>query len=92
MPIKNFTFFALGRDLDQLAPSVGLTLDYSILESLIRSVVTPLPPAALREELKTLSEQHNCDFKDWADHRFVQFTKRDWCPGHPNKKQSSDLT
>lgn len=47
MPIKNFTFFALGRDLDRLAPSFGLTLDYKILESLIRSVVTPLPPAAL---------------------------------------------
>ncbi len=85
MPIKNFTFFALGRDLDQLAPGVGLTLDYSILESLIRSAITPLPPAALREELKILSEQHNCDFIDWAEHRFVQFSKRDSRLGKPNK-------
>ena len=38
MPVKTFTFYNLGRDLDNLAPGFGLTVDYDLLEGLIRSI------------------------------------------------------
>lgn len=75
MPVKAFTFFSLGRDLDNIAPGFGLTVDYEILEGLITSTVSSGPPDHLRDELKQLAEEHSCDFKDWAEHRFVQFVK-----------------
>jgi hypothetical protein len=30
-------------------------------------------PAHLKDELQQLADEHNCDFKDWLEHRFVQF-------------------
>ena len=76
MPVKAFTFFSLGRDLDNLAPGFGLTVDYEILEGLLRSTVASAPPDHLRDELRELALEHKCDFKDWAEHRFVHFVKR----------------
>jgi len=76
MPVKRFTFYSLGRDLDNIAPGFGVTVDYDILEALIRSMPSPQPPAHLREELKELAEEYGCDFKDWEEHRFFQFVKR----------------
>ena len=75
MPIKKFTFYNLGRDLDNLPPGFGLTMDYEILESLIRSAKTPNPPDHLRDELKDLALEHGCAFKDLPRQRFVHFSK-----------------
>ena len=76
MPVKTFTFYNLGRDLDNLAPGFGLTVDYDLLEGLIRSMHSSHPPNHLRDELKDLASEHHCDFSDIADHRFVHFTKQ----------------
>ena len=77
MAIKKFTFYSLGKNLDNIAPGFGLTVDYEILEALIRSASSPQPPDHLRDEFKQLAEEHNCRFEDIAEHRFVHFTKRD---------------
>jgi hypothetical protein len=76
MPMKKFTFYNLGRDLDAIAPGFGLTVDYDILEGLIRSATTSQPPDHLRDEFKLLAREHNCTFSDFAEHRFVHFAKR----------------
>ena len=76
MPLKKFTFYNLGRDLDNLAPGFGLTMDYDILEGLIRSSDAPQPPEHLRDELKQFADGHHCDFRDWSDERFVHFIRR----------------
>ena len=76
MPLRTFTFFRLGQDLDGIAPGFGLTIDYDILEGLIASVRSSQPPAHLRDELQQLAEEHRCDFRDFRDHRFIQFVKR----------------
>ena len=76
MPVKTFTFYSLGRDLDDLAPGFGLTVNYEILESLIRSMHSPHPPDHLRDELKELASEHHCKFNDLADHGFVHFVKQ----------------
>jgi hypothetical protein len=76
MPIRTFTFYHLGRDLDHVAPGFGLTVDYDILESLIETLASSRPPCHLKDELRQLAEEHHCDFKDWSEHRFVQFVKR----------------
>lgn len=75
MPVKKFTFFSLGRDLDNMAPGFGITVDYDILEGLIKTAHTPYPPAHLRDELKELADDHGCDFRDFEESRFVQFFK-----------------
>ena len=75
MPLKKFTFFSLGRDLDGLAPGFGITVDYEILEGLIKTMHSPVPPSHLRDELEELAEEHGCDFTDWSEQRFVQFVK-----------------
>ena len=75
MLLKKFTFYNLGRQLDDLAPGFGLTVDYNILEELIRSAVADHPPDHLRDELTDLALNHHCDFTDWTDHRFVHFVK-----------------
>ena len=74
--MKTFTFYNLGRDLDSIAPGFGLTVDYEILEGLIRSATTPQPPDHLRDEFKNLADAHNCDFNDFGEHRFIHFVKR----------------
>ena len=76
MPVKKLTLFSLSRDLDNIAPGFGLTMDYDILEGLIRSAHTPYPPAHLREELRELAEEHGCEFRDDEENRFVHFLKR----------------
>ena len=76
MPVKRFTFYSLGRDLDNIAPGFGVTVDYDILEGLIKSMHSPYPPAHLREELKQLAKEHGCEFRDWEEKRFVQFVRR----------------
>ena len=76
MPLKAFTFYSLGRDLDNLAPGFGMTVDYNILESLIRSMPSPHPPDHLRDEFRTLAKEHHCEFEDMVEHRFVHFSKR----------------
>ncbi len=76
MPVKTFTFFNLGRDLDNLAPGFGLTMNYDVLESLIRSMPSPHnPPDHLRDELKLLAKKHHCAFSDLPGQRFVHFVK-----------------
>jgi hypothetical protein len=32
-------------------------------------------PADLKQELEQLAKQHDCEFNDWSEHRFVQFVK-----------------
>ena len=76
MPIKKFTFYNLGRNLDNIAPGFGLTVDYDILEGLIRSAHTPEPPHHLRDEFREIAEEHDCEFHDYGEHRFVHFVKR----------------
>ncbi len=76
MPIKAFTFYSLARDLENTAPGFGITIDYDILESLMASIMSSKPPANLKDELRQLADAHNCDFRDWREHRFVQFVKR----------------
>jgi len=76
MPMRTFTFYHLARDLDRIAPGFGLTIDYDILESLIETMASSRPPDHLRDEMKELAQEHLCDFKDWGEHRFVQFVKR----------------
>ena len=76
MPLRTFTFFQLGRDLDGIGPGFDLTVDYEILESLIESVESSRPPNLLRDELRQLANEHHCDFKDWVELRFVHFIKR----------------
>lgn len=76
MPIKAFTFYSLARDLENTAPGFGITIDYDILESLLASITSSKPPANLKDELRQLADAHNCDFRDWREHRFVQFAKR----------------
>ncbi len=75
MPVKTFTFYSLGRDLDNLAPGFGLTMDYDVLEGLIKSMASNAPPDHLRDELKELAREHHCEFKDMAKQRFVHFVK-----------------
>jgi hypothetical protein len=77
MAIKKFTFYSLGRDLDNLAPGFGITVDYEILESLIRAAVSAHPPGHLRDELRQLAEIHHCDFRDFEEQKFVHFTRKD---------------
>ena len=76
MAIKKFTFYSLGRDLGNLAPGFGITVDYDILESLIRSTAGHHPPDHLRDELKELAQLHHCEFRDFEEHRFVHFTRK----------------
>ena len=76
MAMKTFTFYSLGRDLDNVAPGFGVTVDYNILEGLIRSIDSQQPPSHLRDELKLLAEKHDCDFRDYSEHRFIHFAKR----------------
>ncbi len=76
MAIKKFTFYSLGRDLDNLAPGLGITMDYEILEGLIRSANSDHPPDHLRDELKHLAEKHDCNFRDFEDYKFVHFTRK----------------
>ncbi len=76
MAMKNFTFYNLGRALDNVAPGLGMTVDYDILEGLIRSINSRQPPSHLRDEFKRLAEEHDCDFHDWSEHRFIHFVKR----------------
>lgn len=47
MPMRAFTFFQLGRDLDGIGPGFGLTVDSDILESLIEMMVSSQPPKLL---------------------------------------------
>ena len=79
MPLRTFTFFQLGRDLDGIGPGFGLTVDYDILESLIETTESARPPELLRKELQQLAKEHDCNFKDWSEHRFVQFFKNGSC-------------
>ncbi|MCP4185263.1 MAG: hypothetical protein GY761_18465 [Hyphomicrobiales bacterium] len=76
MAMKIFTFYSLGRNLDNVAPGFGMTVDYDILEGLIRSINPQQPPSHLRDEFKQLAEEHDCDFHDWHEHRFIHFVKR----------------
>lgn len=76
MPIKKFTFYNLGRDLHNIAPGFGLTVDYDVLEALLRTAHTPTPPDHLRDEFKELAEENHCDFHDYSEHRFLHFVKR----------------
>jgi hypothetical protein len=76
MAIKIFTFYSLGRNLDNIAPGFGMTVDYDILEGLIRSIKSQQPPSHLRDEFKQLAKEHGCDFQDWPEHRFIHFVKR----------------
>lgn len=75
MPVKTFTFYNLGRDLDNLAPGFGLTINYDVLEGLIKTMASDAPPDHLRDELKELAREHHCQFEDIADNRFVHFMK-----------------
>jgi hypothetical protein len=74
--MKAFTLYNIGATLGDTPPGFGLTVDYAILEGMAERPAAPTLPADLVEELRELAETRNCDFRDWNEHRFVQFVKR----------------
>jgi len=76
MIMKAFTFHSLAASLEDTPPGFGVTVNYEILEGLVENLIDGDLPADLKGELETLAEQHNCILTDWAEQRFVQFTKK----------------
>ena len=76
MIMKAFTFHNLAASLDDTPPGFGVTVNYEILEGLIETLISDGLPADLKGELEQLAQTHNCDFADWGESRFVQFTKK----------------
>jgi len=76
MIMKAFTFHSLAASLEDTPPGFGVTVNYEILEGLVENLIDGDLPADLKGELEALAEQHNCILTDWAEQRFVQFTKK----------------
>ena len=76
MIMKAFTLFGLASSLDDTPPGFGVTVSYRIIEGMIETLVEQDLPSDLLVEFQQLAREHNCDFRDWKEHRFVQFEKR----------------
>lgn len=77
MIMKAFTLYSLARDLQDTAPGFGVTVGYGILEGMADTPIDADVPLDLKKELQQLAEENDCAFKDWSEHRFVQFVKHE---------------
>ncbi len=76
MIMRAFTLYSIGASLEDTPPGFGVTVNYEVIEGMIEKLVEQELPSDLVAELQELADRNNCEFRDWKEHRFVQFVRR----------------